>query len=127
MAEITNTTHETLITGTSADDTIENYGEKVIISTGSGNDSVYNCLPLYNLNGMLYHSKSVSINTGAGNDSVENWNSDYVTISTGVGNDYVANYAGHNTTINTGAGNDLISLSSTLYVDDDGSKENVII
>ena len=105
MAVKTNRKHETLIKGTSSADSIENYGYKVTISTGNGDDTVENIWD----NDYTYDSaKYVSINTGAGNDYVYNYYGMYCTINTGAGNDSVYNYAGYYCTINTGAGNDSV-------------------
>ena len=135
MATKTNTTHETLITGTSAADSIENTGHHVTISTGNGDDTVSNKYDsnynVYSNDSTIYSASYVSINTGEGNDSyygyyahnctintgdgndsVYNSWSHYCTINTGEGNDSVYNDYGWECTINTGAGNDLISLSS---------------
>ena len=107
MAEITNTTHETLITGTSEADSIKNYGGKVTINTGNGDDYVDNFFwsSTYGNSSANY----VSINTGAGNDEVYNHHGRYSTINTGEGNDSVYNYnEGYYCTINTGKGNDYV-------------------
>ena len=104
MANFKNTTHETLITGTSAADSIKNYGGKVTISTGNGDDTVDN---IYNGDYGYSSANYVSIYTGEGNDSVWNYG-DYCTINTGDGNDYYYGYYTHNCTINTGEGNDSV-------------------
>ncbi|MBR4904333.1 MAG: hypothetical protein IKZ53_06650 [Selenomonadaceae bacterium] len=114
MTEITNTTHETLITGTSAADSIKNCGFNVTISTGNGDDTVDNIYD-YNYNDEYSSADYVSINTGAGNDSVYNNYGWYCKINTGEGNDSVYNYVVYYCTINTGDGNDLISLGSYSY------------
>ncbi|MBO4780730.1 MAG: hypothetical protein J5497_08850, partial [Selenomonadaceae bacterium] len=109
MAEIYNNKSNTLLSGTSGDDSIKNGGywyengdytwhdggSNVTINSGAGNDSVYNS------------GDSVTINIGAGNDSITNYG-DSVTINTGAGNDSVRNAYGDLVTINTGAGNDSI-------------------
>ncbi len=125
MAEIYNDKSNTLLSGTSGDDSIQNGGywyegneeiwhdggSNVTINAGAGNDSVENYGSEVTINtgeGNDYvwnnGSSSVTINTGAGNDSVENYGSS-VTINTGEGNDSVENY-GSEVTINTGEGND---------------------
>ena len=126
MANFENTTHETLITGTSAADYVENYGGNVTISTGNGDDTVYNIRNYYynDDDNDIYSAEYVSINTGAGNDSVYNDDGDWCTINTGAGNDSYYGDDADRCTINTGDGNDLISLSS---VDDYDSEDNVII
>ena len=114
MAEIYNDKSNTLISGTSGDDTIKNggywagswhYTSNVTINTGAGNDYVYNL------------GDSVTINTGAGNDSIYNnchlqydgsiyyWDDDY-------GANVLFNYA-------KGDGNDIIygfKADSTLSI-----------
>ncbi|MBR4153142.1 MAG: hypothetical protein IKT98_09320 [Selenomonadaceae bacterium] len=109
MAEINNTKHETLITGTNAADLIENYGGKVTISTGNGDDSIHNEYDedYDDDDNDISSADSVSINTGAGNDSVYN-EGEECTINTGAGNDSVYNDWGWYCTINTGAGNDSV-------------------
>ena len=108
MAEINNTNSNTLLSGTSGDDTIKNGGwwyengvwtdhyggSNVTINSGAGDDSAEN------------YGSEVTINSGAGNDEVVNWNS-LVTINTGEGNDSVYN-SGDSVIINTGEGNDSV-------------------
>jgi len=110
MAVINNTKSNTLLSGTSGNDSIQNGGywykngvftghyggSNVTINSGEGKDSVRN-----------YYSASVTINTSAGNDYVGNYHSSDVTINTGAGNDEVDNN-GSSVTINTGAGNDSV-------------------
>lgn len=110
MAVKTNTNHEIFITGTSSADSITNYGGKVTISTGKGNDYVHTISePDYNdYENKFFSDESVSIKTGAGNDTV-------------------GDYGGWKNTINTGTGNDLISLSSQSYGDAWNTEECVII
>ena len=105
MAVKTNTKYETLIKGTSSADSIKNYGYKVTISTGNGDDTVEN---IWDRDYTNDSANYVSINTGAGNDSVYNDFDYYCTINTGAGNDSVYNCAGYYCTINTGAGNDSV-------------------
>ena len=110
IAKINNTTSNTLISGTSDDDIINNgglwdddsryspfhdEGSNVAIDTGAGNDSVYNDTDDY-----------ITINTGVGDDYVEN-NGDSVMISGGKDNDFVSNF-GSSVTISSGKGNDTI-------------------
>ena len=127
MAEIRNTTSNTLLTGTSGDDSIQNGGywyengdytwhnggSNVTINSGAGNDSVYNSGDSVTIDtgagndSVNNLGESVTINTGAGNDSVNN-DGDSVTINTGAGNDSVENEFVFSVTINTGDGNDSI-------------------
>ena len=105
MAEINNTLSNTLLSGTSGDDEINNGGwwndsshsggSNVTINTGEGNDYVWNS------------GDSVTINTGAGNDYVDNYRGSDCTINTGEGNDSVYNSVWY-CTINTGEGNDSV-------------------
>ena len=132
MAVINNTKSDTLLSGTSGNDTIRNGGywvdsgesylsyhdggSKVTISTGAGNDKIYNSYYSSKVkintsagNDDIYNAGvSVTINTGAGDDSVENdTGSNSVTIDTGAGNDSIRNY-GSKVTISTGTGNDSV-------------------
>ena len=106
MAEINNTLSNTLLTGTSGDDSILNGGwwddshhdggSNVTITTGAGNDYVDN------------YGDMVTINTGAGNDEIDNEGIG-IEINTGEGNDSVSNsYLSTASTINTGIGNDVV-------------------
>ena len=89
MAKTRNTKSNTLLSGTSGNDTILNggywdgdwhdAGSNVTINSGAGNDDVYNL------------GLSVTINTGAGNDEVTNYSGDSVTITGGKGNDSIYN------------------------------------
>ncbi|MBR4152730.1 MAG: hypothetical protein IKT98_07190 [Selenomonadaceae bacterium] len=113
MAEIYNFTSNTLLSGTSGNDSVYNssYGSSVTINTGAGYDEVLN------------RGESVTINTGEGNDYVYNGGSS-VTINTGVGNDSVFNWHGSSVIINTGAGNDSIFNSRGNSVTISGGKGN---
>ena len=85
MATITNSKSNTLLSGTSSNDTIYNGGyyndswhdggNKVTISAGAGNDDILN-----------HDCDSVTIDAGAGNDDITNFGSK-VTITGGSGND----------------------------------------
>ena len=119
MAVIINRLNNTFISGTSSDYSIKNYGSKVTISSGKGNDTISN-VRYYS-----YSASSVSISTGAGNDSVYN-SGDSATINTGAGNDYVFKHVGHYTTINTGAGNDSILNYSYYATIDTGAGNDLI-
>ena len=132
MANIKNTTSNTLLSGTSGNDSIQNGwydydkdklvsgGSKVTINAGAGNDSIDNS------------GDSVSIDGGDGDDTIENgdwWLYDggsNITIDAGAGNDKIRNY-GDSVTIDAGNGNDMISLDSysenalILYKSGDGN------
>ncbi len=100
MAVKTNTKHETLITGTNKDDSIENNGKNVTINAGAGNDSIDN------------RSASVSVDGGAGNDYINGrFRTDNLSISGGKGNDtiYLDMYSRNALILyNNGDGNDTI-------------------
>ena len=98
---IENQTSNTLLSGTSGDDSIYNdySGDSVTINAGAGNDSIYT------------YGDSVTIDAGAGNDSIYNSNSKNMTINAGTGNDSIGmiDYS-KNTKIqySNGDGNDTI-------------------
>ena len=99
MAIINNNLSNKAVNGTSSADSITNYGSKVTIKAGKGNDSISN-----------YGGSKVSINGGAGNDKIFGYGSD-VTINGGTGNDSIeirTSFA----PINGDAGDDSISLRS---------------
>ena len=86
-------------------DTISNYGGGVKITAGDGDDSVY-CLTSSTVNNDYGY---VTIDGGSGNDIIESF--DYhLSISGGAGSDsiYLNNYG--NNTIKAGTGNDNINL-----------------
>ena len=60
MANISNSTKNTVITGTSYADTIANYAERVTIKSSAGDDSLYS----------HYGINYVNIDAGAGNDTI---------------------------------------------------------
>ena len=98
---ITNSTANTTITGTSSansiynnsnasgvainagdgKDTIANYASSVTISAGAGDDTVYN----------HYWAPNVKIDAGEGNDTIHNNSSNNVSIVGGAGNDSINN------------------------------------
>lgn len=84
-------------TATSSGDEIKNYGSKVVVVSGNGNDSVENCNA----------SENATINASAGNDYIFNYGEN-ASINAGAGSDEIQNYANY-ATINAGAGNDTIS------------------
>ena len=121
MANIYNSASDTLLSGTSGDDSITNwYGDSVTINAGAGNDSIYNyygdsvTINAGAGNDYIYnrYGGSVTINAGAGNDSIYNYYGDSVTINAGAGNDYIYNRYGGSVTINAGAGNDTLGVCS---------------
>ena len=117
FGEFSNEYDSTLISGTSAADTISNAGNLVTIKAGAGNDSIYSSthsnLSLAtddNLNGYGY----VTIDAGAGNDTVESGDP-YVSINGGAGNDSIYSYVWQYVTISGGTGNDIINSNYGTY------------
>ena len=87
----------TILSGTSGNDTINNSARNVTISAGAGNDSV--CSTAY----------YVTVNAGAGNDTVR-MTGDYVSVNGGAGNDLITNASISNycNTLRGGDGSDSI-------------------
>ncbi|MBR4903226.1 MAG: hypothetical protein IKZ53_00980 [Selenomonadaceae bacterium] len=128
MAKIYNTKSNTLLSGTSADDTIinDNYyyadgswhdggGSNVTIKGGKGKDYISNDgSNIFNVlidggagdDTVWNDCKNTTIDGGAGNDEIHNEASS-VSIAGNAGNDYIFN-KGDNLTITSGAGNDSI-------------------
>lgn len=78
---ITNDDNDTLIAGTSLNDTVINNGSNVTINAGAGDDTVINS------------GANVTINAGEGDDFIELKNKSAAVIEAGVGNDTVNNYS----------------------------------
>ncbi|MBR1396334.1 MAG: hypothetical protein IJ563_02210, partial [Selenomonadaceae bacterium] len=95
---ITNSTKNTVVTGTSGADSITNTTNKVTIDAGDGNDTINNNNPY-----SPYSGEAVSISGGAGNDLI--------------------NDGGGNNSLIGGKGNDTINLSSGViqYANGDGA------
>ena len=110
MADIYNTASNTLLAGTSGNDSIKNGGywyedsnyiwhnggSNVTINAGKGNDSIYNG-----------GGSNVTINAGAGDDYIYNRGANS-SINGGSGSDTIYNYSGTSLTINAGTGDDSI-------------------
>jgi len=98
MATISNSTANTLVTGTSDADSIYNNSASVTVNAGAGNDTVSNW------------GSSVSVNAGAGNDTLENHgNATKVTLFGGAGDDSVwSASSGTNLLIDGGDGADVL-------------------
>ena len=121
MAFISNDASNTLLSGTSDNDTVQNTGSNVTIAAGEGDNSIRS-----------FFGSDVSITAGKGNDYVINdytdgsttdnvkifvgdgnntvfssYKSSYVTIVSGKGKDSVENYS-NNAKISVGAGNDSV-------------------
>ncbi|MBR4382613.1 MAG: hypothetical protein IKP64_03550, partial [Selenomonadaceae bacterium] len=96
---IINYNNDTIVNGTSSNDTIYNSGSRVKIYASTGNDSIYN--------GGDYHD-NVTIDAGAGNDTIFNNYVNNVSVSGGTGDDSISNYSAWYSTIDAGAGDDTI-------------------
>ena len=122
MSEIYNLNSNTLLSGTSGNDYLQNMeGNNVTINAGEGNDSVYNDASNVSIFG---GNGNDSIKTGApedssnlnayidggeGNDRIYNYGSDYAVIVGNLGDDYIDNW-GENVLFKykEGDGNDII-------------------
>ena len=107
MADISNSSANTLVSGTAMSDRIFNgtaYSnvDYSTVDAGGGNDTIRNGYHSYYSDAV--YPKYTSINGGAGKDSIHNWG-DYSTIEGGDGDDTIINN-GDNVTISCGAGND---------------------
>ena len=112
FAEITNSTSNSLVSGTSNADFIHNYdGDYSTLVGGAGKDSLYND-----------YSWSVSISGGADDDIIINSNSRYVTLAGDKGNDsiiFTEDALENLIKYSSGDGNDLIggfNDTSTLQI-----------
>ena len=127
MAEISNSSSNTVVNGTSGNDTINNVGfnplSNVTIVSGNGDDYISNY-------GYGRNNANVTIDAGNGNDfirnGIESSTSDDTSINGGAGNDTIYN-SGERVTINAGTGNNIITLESYAvnsiieYSNDDGN------
>lgn len=131
MAYIINSNSNTLVSGTSGNDTIVNGGGKnITVEAGKGHDKFTNngtnvkvymgdgCDKVWNNVG-----SNVVINLGKGSDfAASEKNATYVTINGGDGNEIIHNHSQYST-VNGGAGNDTIydNNSNLLLNGDDGN------
>ena len=103
------------ISGGKGNDSIYSRGDYATINTGAGNDSI-------RVGG--YNNK---IDMGDGNDSIFHDGGNYATINTGAGDDHVDNYSGsYNSSINTGDGNDTIKIRADKITLESGSGNDSI-
>ncbi len=125
---INNYGKNSVVSGTSGNDTVNNYAGGAKIYGGAGDDSIYsNVNDNYTVrssygyvtidggkgNDNIYSNDPyVSINGGAGNDTINSRVWDYVTVDGGDGADVIT-AGGYYNSINGGAGNDLISLNGS--------------
>ena len=111
------------MTGGSGNDSIFNSGANVSINAGAGDDSVnnyYNKVTILGGKGndtLNNEGTKVSLNGGAGNDSFTN-NGTKVSLNGGAGNDSLTNNGGNSVVFIGGSGND--SFSNNIYSSDKG-------
>ncbi|MBR1397563.1 MAG: hypothetical protein IJ563_08535, partial [Selenomonadaceae bacterium] len=126
MAIIHNITTDTTIVATHYGDTVLNYAGGVMVSTGSGNDSIYSDVrDSYKFNNEYGY---VTIDAGSGNDKILS-TSQYVSINGGVGADSISIGDSDDVTITGGPGNDSIlgSGENKVYRYSPGDGNDVII
>ena len=121
MSVINNYNNSTLLSGTASADSICNYGSKVTINGGAGNDYLWTKLTTSNvtINGgagadsIYSNGANSSANGGSGNDTIHNNGSNNV-VDGGDGNDFLQTgyITSTNVTLNTGAGNDTVQIIS---------------
>ena len=109
---IVNTIKNTLVSGSSGNDSLRNRAGGVTIRGGAGDDSIYNSTsPSYTINNsygyvtidagdgndtVYSYDPRVSINAGDGNDSMYAGSYSYVTVRGGAGNDTVRGLGSYN-------------------------------
>ncbi|MBR1646662.1 MAG: VWA domain-containing protein [Selenomonadaceae bacterium] len=112
MANISNTSNNTLISGTSESDNIDSRGNYVTIDGGAGSDAIVNLDSLVTIDGGVGSDSIISTDdsiTTDGNDD-DDWimqNGDYVTVDGGNGNDVIIN-SGSYSSVSGGSGDDTI-------------------
>ena len=113
---INNTASNTIVNGTSNNDSIYNTGTNVSISGGTGNDYIYND-----------RGTSVLMNGGTNNDTLYNYKGNLVTINADNGDDEAHSYEGDSVLINLGDGNDYSNafLSKNITVFGDGGNDTI--
>lgn len=100
---------EQILTGTSAKDTIRNFGSDVEINGGKGNDYLVSYYGYENNENKKIFAENVTLNGGAGVDTFYG-SSDNIYFIGGAGNDSIFSYS-DNATIYSGAGNDTIEIN----------------
>ena len=123
VKKVSNAVSDTLLTGSTYDDTITNSGENVTIQARAGNDSIYNSDNEGNNSG-----SNVLIDGGTGNDIIKNGDEfsdggDNVTILGGASSDEISN-DGTNVLVNAGAGNDSIFNYYASFATVDAGNDN---
>ena len=127
---ITNSDSNTLITGTSLNDTISNSGDRVTIDAAGGNDSIDNGGSLVSISAgagddsIISSGESVYIEGGEGNDTIGNGGR-YGTIDAGDGDDNIMSTR-QRSSISGGAGNDTITAIGANVTIDGGEGDDSI-
>ena len=119
--QLANTTTNTVLSGSSGDDTIENHAGGVQIDAGDGNDLVINSISTtYTINNNYGY---VTIDGGAGDDSIAAYDP-YLSVNGGAGDDLIDARMYSDVTIRGGAGNDVVQAYGNRnvfeYAADDG-------
>ncbi len=109
---ITNSTINSLVSGTPNADTIKNIAGGVTIRGGAGNDYIKSSTEKPHTVKSSYGY--VTIDGGDGNDTIDN-NDPYVSINGGAGVDYISVGSYNNVTVTGGKGNDTIYGNTSGY------------
>ncbi len=122
--------YATLISGTDAADTIENFIDYASIIGGNGDDSIYNYADHVNVNGgngadsILSYGDFVTIHGGLGADTIEtNGTRNFIYGEQDA--DFVVNYAS-DSTIQTGLGDDIIRNEGNHVAIDAGNDNDTV-
>lgn len=127
---ITNENDDTLVSGSSSNDSILNYGSNSTVRAFGGKDTVENFgfySVIYGGNGndtITNTSENSTINGGAGNDSITNSENTEAVIFAGAGNDYIFNSHAYYPSLDGGDGNDKIVVTRGHYIYIDGGAGN---
>ncbi|MBE8955542.1 MAG: alpha/beta fold hydrolase, partial [Quinella sp. 2Q5] len=102
--DITNTTNDTVITGTAESDTITNSGVRVTVRTFAGDDYIANVVD----SSVTTATLGNVIDAGDGSDTIYNYHTYNPTLLGGNGDDSIVVSRGHLTFVDGGDGNDTI-------------------
>ena len=125
FAEISNSTSDTVITGTADADSISNESTNVTINAFGGNDTIKNGHFKAFTYGSNNYAAYAVIDSGEGDDIVENY-SNYVIINGGLGNDSIDNNFSNHSKLIGGDGSDTISNYGDNVIIDGGSGNDSI-
>ena len=124
FADISNSTSDTVVVGTSNADSIFNKAKNVTINAFGGNDTIKN--GQYEFLSDDNYADNAVIGGGEGDDLIVNDHSDNVKINGDVGNDFIYNKLGHYVKIYGEDGNDTINNSGDNALVDGGSGNDSI-